>query len=77
MIIIPKPDSPVVIIIVIMMMMSEFPSGEMESAKMIGSAIQNNPGFVELRRIDAAKEISHHMAVSRNKMVVVMTAGLR
>ncbi|EER16862.1 Prohibitin-2, putative [Perkinsus marinus ATCC 50983] len=44
--------------------------GEMESAKMIGSAIQNNPGFVELRRIDAAKEISHHMAVSRNKMVL-------
>ncbi|KAF4689803.1 Prohibitin-2, subunit of the prohibitin complex (Phb1p-Phb2p) [Perkinsus olseni] len=24
--------------------------GEMESAKMIGSAIQNNPGFVELRK---------------------------
>ncbi|KAF4664928.1 Prohibitin-2, subunit of the prohibitin complex (Phb1p-Phb2p) [Perkinsus chesapeaki] len=44
--------------------------GEMESAKMIGSAIQNNPGFVELRRIDAAKEIAHHMAVSRNKMVL-------
>ncbi|KAF4663512.1 Prohibitin-2, subunit of the prohibitin complex (Phb1p-Phb2p) [Perkinsus olseni] len=44
--------------------------GEMESAKMIGSAIQNNPGFVELRKIDAAKEIAHHMAVSRNKMVL-------
>merc|ERR1719267_287311 len=28
--------------------------GEMESAKMIGSAIKQNPGFVELRRIQVA-----------------------
>merc|ERR1712127_572168 len=32
--------------------------GERQSAAMIGEAIRSNPGFIELRRIQVAKEIS-------------------
>lgn len=32
--------------------------GEAQSAKLIGDALRDNPGFVELRRIAAAKEIA-------------------
>ena len=31
--------------------------GEAKSAELIGNAIQRNPAFVQLRRIDAAKEV--------------------
>lgn len=40
--------------------------GEAKSAEMIGAAIRNNPGFVELRKIEAAKDISEVMARSAN-----------
>jgi prohibitin 2 len=40
--------------------------GEAQSAAMIGKAIANNPGFVQLRRIDAAKEIAHSISESAN-----------
>jgi len=40
--------------------------GEAKAAEMIGSAICDNPGFVELRRIDAAKEIANTIARSSN-----------
>lgn len=40
--------------------------GEAKSAEMIGSAIRNNPGFVELRKIDAAREIAATMSRSAN-----------
>jgi prohibitin 2 len=46
--------------------------GEAESAKMIGHAIQNNPGFVNLRRIDAAKSIA--TTVSRSANTIYLTA---
>merc|ERR1719267_457847 len=32
--------------------------GEMKSAEMIGAAIRNNPGFIELRRIQVAKAVA-------------------
>merc|ERR1712014_253798 len=44
--------------------------GERQSAAMIGDAIKANPGFVELRRIQTAKEISNILAKSSNRMVL-------
>jgi len=44
--------------------------GEQKSAEMIGDAIRNNPGFVELRRIEKAKDISALLAKSSNRMVL-------
>merc|ERR1712039_321427 len=44
--------------------------GEKESAKMIGEAIKANPGFIELRRISTAKDISNLLARSSNRMVL-------
>jgi len=44
--------------------------GERQSAEMIGAAIQANPGFVELRRIQVAKEISGLLSRSSNRMVL-------
>merc|ERR1712050_594357 len=44
--------------------------GERQSAAMIGDAIKANPGFVELRRIQVAKEISGLLAKSNNRMVL-------
>merc|ERR1711997_738716 len=32
--------------------------GEAESATLIGTAVKKNPGFMKLRRIDAAKDIA-------------------
>merc|ERR1711862_295238 len=49
--------------------------GEQKSAEMIGDAIRSNPGFVELRRIQTAKEISAMLARSSNRMVL-STDGL-
>ena len=42
--------------------------GEARSAEMVGKAIQDNPGFVELRRIDAARDIASTMSRSANKI---------
>merc|ERR1719235_1779968 len=44
--------------------------GERQSAAMIGDAIKANPGFIELRRISTAKEISQMLARSNNWMVL-------
>jgi prohibitin 2 len=44
--------------------------GEKESARMIGDAIKANPGFVELRKISVAKDISTLLAKSANRMVL-------
>lgn len=41
--------------------------GEAKSAELIGKAIQDNPGFVELRRIEAAKEVSETLSHSANR----------
>eukprot|EP00928_Gymnodinium_smaydae_P015420 TRINITY_DN15700_c0_g1_i1.p1 TRINITY_DN15700_c0_g1~~TRINITY_DN15700_c0_g1_i1.p1 ORF type:complete len:297 (-),score=81.91 TRINITY_DN15700_c0_g1_i1:72-962(-) len=44
--------------------------GEQKSAEMIGDAIKANPGFIELRRISVAKEISQLLSKSSNRMVL-------
>jgi len=44
--------------------------GETQSAKMIGAAMKHNPGFLELRRIATAKEISASLALSANRLVL-------
>merc|ERR1712129_403426 len=44
--------------------------GERESARMIGDAIRANPGFIELRRIQVAKDISNVLSKSSNRMVL-------
>lgn len=44
--------------------------GEQQSAAMIGDAIKANPGFIELRRIAVAKEISGLLSKSSNRMVL-------
>lgn len=42
--------------------------GEAQSAKLVGDAIKDNPGFLQLRRIDAAREIASTVARSQNKL---------
>merc|ERR1712150_457102 len=44
--------------------------GERQSAAMIGDAIKSNPGFVDLRRIQTAKDISQMLSKSANRMVL-------
>jgi prohibitin 2 len=42
--------------------------GEAQSAKMIGDAIQQNPAFLTLRKIEAAREIAATIASSANRV---------
>jgi len=42
--------------------------GEATSAKLIGDAIQQNPAFLTLRKIEAAREIAHTIADSANRV---------
>merc|ERR1712070_738207 len=42
--------------------------GEAASADLIGQAIKNNPGFMQLRRIEAAKDIAVIVSRSGNKI---------
>jgi len=42
--------------------------GESRAAELIGEAIKKNPAFAELRRIDAAREVAHTLANSRNRV---------
>ncbi len=42
--------------------------GEAASALLVGNAIKGNPGFLQLRRLDAAKEIANTVARSTNKL---------
>jgi prohibitin 2 len=44
--------------------------GEAQAAKLIGDSIQNNPGFVELRRIEAAKQIAKAVATGQGKAYI-------
>ncbi|PON41184.1 Prohibitin [Parasponia andersonii] len=41
--------------------------GEATSAQLIGQAIANNPAFITLRKIEAAREIAHTISNSANK----------
>eukprot|EP00877_Chromochloris_zofingiensis_P003190 jgi/Chrzof1/12872/Cz07g10130.t1 len=42
--------------------------GEAQSATLIGQAIQQNPAFITLRKIEAAREIAHTIASSSNRV---------
>ncbi|KAK2997110.1 hypothetical protein RJ639_025793, partial [Escallonia herrerae] len=42
--------------------------GEAKSAQLIGHAIANNPAFITLRKIEAAREIAHKMSNSAKKV---------
>jgi len=42
--------------------------GEAKSAELIGKAIQNNPAFIQLRRIETARDIATIIASSNNKV---------
>ncbi|KAJ2806344.1 Prohibitin-2, subunit of the prohibitin complex (Phb1p-Phb2p) [Coemansia guatemalensis] len=44
--------------------------GEAASAELIGEAVKNQPGFLELRRIETARDISHILQKSRNRLVL-------
>jgi len=42
--------------------------GEAKSAELIGNAIKNNPAFLQLRRIEASKDIASTISMSGNKV---------
>merc|ERR1711865_849536 len=44
--------------------------GERQSAAMIGDAIKANPGFIELRKIQVAKEVAGLLSKSSNRLVL-------
>ena len=44
--------------------------GEQQSAKMIGDAIKSNPGFIELRQIEAAKDVATSLSKSNNRVIL-------
>jgi prohibitin 2 len=44
--------------------------GEARSAELIGEAIKNKPGFIALRKIDAAREIAQIIARSNNRVML-------
>ncbi|KAI8986414.1 prohibitin-2 [Pilobolus umbonatus] len=44
--------------------------GEAKSAELIGEAIENKPGFLELKRIEAAREIASVISRSGNKVML-------
>jgi len=44
--------------------------GEAVSAELIGEAIKNKPGFIELRKIETAREIAAIIAKSQNRVLL-------
>jgi len=44
--------------------------GEANAAKMIGKAMKENPGFIDLRRIDVARDIANMVAKSQNRLLL-------
>lgn len=44
--------------------------GEAQSAQLLGEAIQNNPSFLTLRKIEAAREIAATIAASGNRVLL-------
>jgi len=44
--------------------------GEARAAELIGDAMKRNPAFAELRRIDAARDVAHTLANSRNRIIL-------
>jgi prohibitin 2 len=44
--------------------------GEAESAKLIGEAVRSNKGFLQLRKLEAARDIAGLLANSGNKVLL-------
>jgi len=42
--------------------------GEAKSAQLIGDAVRDNPGYIQLRRLEAAREIAGTLSKSTNKV---------
>jgi prohibitin 2 len=42
--------------------------GEAKSAKLIGDAVRDNPGFIELRKLEAARDIATTISKSTNRV---------
>jgi len=42
--------------------------GEAQSAKLIGDAVRDNPGFLQLRRLEAARDIAGTLSKSTNRL---------
>jgi prohibitin 2 len=42
--------------------------GEAQAAEMIGKAIVSNPGYLELRKIESARDIAATVANSKNRV---------
>ena len=41
--------------------------GEARAAELLGPVLSNSPSYIQIRRIEAAREIAHSLAASRNK----------
>ena len=41
-----------------------------EAIKLIGDAMRENPGYLQLRRIDAARDISNTISKSQNSVML-------
>lgn len=44
--------------------------GEARSAELIGEAVRANKGFLQLRRLEAARDIANLLAASGNKVML-------
>ena len=44
--------------------------GEAKSAELIGESLRKNQGFLELRRLEAAREIATILSQSQNKVML-------
>jgi len=42
--------------------------GEAQSARLIGAAVRDNPGFIQLRKLEAAREIAGTLSKGTNKL---------
>merc|ERR1712070_442215 len=49
---------------------STIAQGEGEAIKLIGDAMRENPGYLQLRRIDAARDISSTISKSQNSVML-------
>ncbi|KAI5386537.1 hypothetical protein KIW84_072896 [Lathyrus oleraceus] len=56
------------VLFVLLSMILDSTLGEAKSAELIGQAIANNPAFIALRKIEAAREIGHIIANAANKV---------
>merc|ERR1719243_222571 len=43
-------------------------AGEAKQARLIGAAIRDNPGFIQLRKLEAAREIAGTLSKSTNRL---------